>query len=75
MGQIWEQTQTFWSHILLDVGTFVERFDITTSEGSSSLRSGTQSTTRLPLLARPTLLIQIYCSSAKTKNASLPTTN
>jgi hypothetical protein len=34
MGQIWEQTQTFWFHFLLDVGTFVERllvycFDIT----------------------------------------------
>jgi hypothetical protein len=25
MGQIWEQTQTFWFHFLLDVGTFVER--------------------------------------------------
>jgi hypothetical protein len=23
MGQIWEQTQTFWFHFLLDVGTFV----------------------------------------------------
>ncbi len=25
MGQIWEQTQTFWSHFLLDVGMFMER--------------------------------------------------
>jgi hypothetical protein len=25
MGQVWEQTQKFWIHFLLDVGTFVER--------------------------------------------------
>jgi hypothetical protein len=38
MGQIWEQTQTFWFHFLLDAGTFVERlllycFAITTRDG------------------------------------------